>query len=75
MRVCPAGNGKGACACGTPSGFEHPASAIAPSGHTGGMVERTPPFRMGASMDNINKCVVCWSGSPGVGVDAEGAIS
>ena len=33
MRACPAGNGKGACACWTPSGFEHPASAVAPSGH------------------------------------------
>ena len=35
MRACPAGNGKGACACWTPSGFEHPALAAAPSGHKG----------------------------------------
>lgn len=32
MRVCPAGNGKGACACRL-SGFQHPALAVAPSGH------------------------------------------
>ena len=35
MRVCPAGNGKGACAC-LRTGFEHPALAVAPRGHTGG---------------------------------------
>jgi hypothetical protein len=32
MRACPAGNGKGACACRL-SGFQHPASAVAPRGH------------------------------------------
>lgn len=33
MRACPAGNGKGACACYYGSGFQHPASAVAPRGH------------------------------------------
>ena len=36
MRACPAGNGKGACACGYRQVSQHPASAVAPFTTGGG---------------------------------------